>query len=237
MRGRGVETSVRLAAVGLLVTSLLVLGACGGQAVSIDWVDLVQWNGITYLPTPPLAAGGSTPALGALLGTTKRKLAGNETDPAYHLKNGDAAILEAGTPMFAVGEYRTTFRIAVTASGRTVIYEADTNPAARSGADLMDLRGLIDYIGVQGSDGRSELAAIHDAAVISRLVELVLQAPVDQSVGRPQAGTQYFLAFHFRDGTQSLRAYWPSTGELSRGILTRPEFASTILSFLPPPAA
>ena len=225
---------MRPAAVGLLVTSLLVLGACGRQAVSIDWVDLVQWNGITYLAAPPSAAGSSTPALGAQLGTTTRKLAGNETDPAYHLKNGDAAILEAGTPIFAVSEYRTTFRIAVTTSGKTVIYEADTNPAARSGADLMDLKGLIDHIGVQGSDGRSELAAIHDPSAIERLVELVLQAPVDQSVQPPQTGSQYLVGFHFRDGTQSVRSLWPGTGLLSRGILAGPEFASTILSTLPP---
>jgi hypothetical protein len=203
--------------------------------MSIDWVDLIQWNGVTYLAVPTSAAGLSAPALGAQLGTTTRKLADNETNPAYHLKNGDAAFLEAGTHIFAVGEYRPTFRIAVRTSGKTVIYEADTNPQARTGADLMDLRGWIGYIGLQGQDGSSELAAIHDAAVISRLVELVLQGPVDEAI--QPAGTQYFVAFHFRDGTESVRAVWPSMGLLQRGIIAGPEFGRIILSALPSPAA
>lgn len=237
IQGRCVETNVRPVGIGLLAAGLLALGACDGQRVTIDWVDFLQWNGITYLAIPPGSTGLTSPVLGPQVATTKRKLAENETNPAYRPKDGDAAFLEVGTQVFAVEGYRSTFRVAVQTSGKAVVYEADTNPAAKSGADLMDLEGRVVYIGVQGTDARSELAAIHDAAVVSHLVEIILQAPVDQAIQPPQDETQYFVAFHFRDGTQSLRAFWPSMGLLQRGILAGPEFARSIVSSLPYPAA
>jgi len=47
---------VRPAAIGLLVASLLVLGACGGQGEAIDWVDCIQWKGIASPPVESLRA-------------------------------------------------------------------------------------------------------------------------------------------------------------------------------------
>ena len=221
----------------MLVSGLLAPAACGGQAAIIDWVDLVQWNGITYLAaTGPASAGASEPALGAQVATTKRKLAGNETDPSHRLQEGDAAFLETGTPIYSVSGYRSAFRIAVKNAGRIVIYEADTNPKARTGADLVDLDGKVDYLTIADSSER-ELAAIRDPVLVAHLVGLILQAPVDQSVQPPAGGPQYFVTIHMHDGTQTVRAFWPSTGLFQRGILAGSQFAHAILGALPSPAA
>jgi hypothetical protein len=226
---------VRSRAAGLAIPCLLLLGACGGHVVSIDWVNFVQLNGITYLAFGP--AGSNAPALGRQVGLTKRKLADNETDPGYRLKDGDAAFLEAGTPIFALADYRSTFRVEATLAGALTIFEADTNPKASTGADLLDLAGKVDYIGIGSGQDSSQLGAIRDPAVVTRLVAIVLDSPVDQSIQPHSNAIQYFIGFHFRDGTQSLRSYWPSTGELSRGIRTAPEFGHLILAALPSPAA
>jgi hypothetical protein len=229
---------VRRLTVAVLVPGLLALGACStGHGVSIDWVDFVQWNGITYLAaTAPAAAGASQPTLGAQLATTKRKLDGNETDPSHKIQEGEAAFLEAGTPIYALIDYRPAFRIGIKKGGAIVIYEADTNPKAKTGADLLDLDGKVDHIAIRDSNDQ-ELATIREAAVLTRVVSLILQAPVDQAVQAPPSATQYFLAIHFRDGTQTVRAFWPSTGQLQRGILAGPEFVRAILSALPSSAA
>ena len=214
---------------------LFGLGACAGQAAIIDWVDFVQWNGTTYLAAPaPAPAGASQLTLGAQLATTKRKLDGNETDPSHKIQEGEAAFLESGTPIYTVTDYRPAFRIGVKKGGAIVIYEADTNPKARTGADLLDLDGKVDYIGIANL---LEVADIHDPTVVARLVRLILQAPVDQSAQPAAAGPQYFITIHFNDGTQTVRAFWPSTGQLQRGILAGPEFARAVLSTLPSPAA
>jgi hypothetical protein len=73
--------------------------------------------------------------------------------------------------------------------------------------------------------------------VVAHLVGLILQAPVDQSAQPPPGGPQYFLTIHFHDGTQTVRAFWPSTGQLQRGIVAGPEFTQAILGALPSPAA
>jgi hypothetical protein len=226
---------VRPAAVGLLIAGLVVLGACGGQGGAIDWVDFVQLNGITYLAAPPASAGSTAPVLGAQLATTKRQLADNETSPAYRIKDGDAGFLKAGTPIYGLRDYRSSFRIGVKRATGTVIYEADTNPNARTGADLLDLEDKVVGIGIRGPDYNSELATIQDPVTVTRLVIVTLQAPVDEAI--QPAGAQYFVAFHFRDGTESVRACWPSMGLLQRGIIAGPEFGRTILSALPSPAA
>lgn len=200
--------------------------------VSIDWVNFVQLNGITYLAFAH--AGPNAPALGSQVGVTKRKLADNETDPSYRLQDGDAAFLEAGTPIFALAGYRSTFRVAATLGGALTIYEADTNPKASTGADLMDLAGKVDYIAIESTQDNSELAAIRDPAAVGRLVDIIQGSPVDQTLQPPADATQYSIAFHFRDGTQSLRAWWPSSGELSRGIITSSEFGQIMLAALPP---
>jgi hypothetical protein len=236
-RGGGVDTTVRRLTVAVLVPGLLGLGACcGGQHVIIDWIDFVQLNGITYVAaTGPASAGTSNPALGAQLATTTRKLADNETDPHHKSQDGEAAFLPAGTAIYSLRDYKTSFRVAVKGSNGVVIYEADTNPRASTGADLLDLTGKVDYITVRDSTGQE--ATIRDAAVLTRLVSLILQAPVDQSVQPPRNGAQDFVTIHFLDGTQTARAFWPSTGELSRGIRPGPEFTRAILGALPSPAA
>jgi hypothetical protein len=228
---------VRRLTVALLVPGVLVLGACcGGQHVIIDWVDFVQLSGITYVAaTGPASSATSEPALGAQLAPTTRKLADNETDPHHKIQDGEAAFLPAGTAIYSLRDYRTSFRVAVKGSNGIVIYEADTNPRATTGADLLDLTGKVDYITVRDSTGQE--ATIRDAAVLTRLVSLILQAPVDQSIEPPPNGPQDFVTIHFVDGTQTARAFWPSTGELSRGIRPGPEFTQAVVAAMPSPAA
>jgi hypothetical protein len=57
-------------------------------------------------------------------------------------QDGDAAYLEAGSPLYRVDGYRPTFRLGARQDGRLVLFEADTNPRARVGRDLLDLEGV-----------------------------------------------------------------------------------------------
>jgi len=90
----------------------------------------------------------------------------------------------------------------------------------------------VNYIGVNSNqDGTTELAAIKNPKQVAQLVAMVLSAPVDQTrVG--QGGPQYFLAFHLKDGTVVIRAYWLNSGELTRGILLPKAFGSVVAQAL-----
>src|SRR5258708_31044660 len=80
-------------------------------------------------------------------------------------------------------------------------YKGDTNPHARTGADLLDIAGKVRYIGITSEqDGVTELGAIRNARQVTALVAMILQAPVNQQYVS-QGSTRYFIALHLLDGT------------------------------------
>src|SRR5579872_4495796 len=224
----------------VLFFSLCGLIGCGSAAggfpatnAVIDWVNFVRFGGITYVavdtrPGRPLAKSD----LGPVFATVKFKLDGNVHDPGYQTKDGDAAFLDAGSKVYTVKGYSPTFRLAAQQDNGLTLYEADTNPQARKGGDLLDIEGKVRYIGiVSEQDGITELGAIKDRGQVARLVDEILQAPVDQK--RQGGDRRYFLAFHLLDGTVVERAYWPDTGILARGILLPAAFEQAIKAALP----
>lgn len=224
----------------LLAASVLALfAACVPIAdprcatMIIDWIDFVRLDGITYTAFWPDQGRPLTEAdLGPVHARVRRKLSGNVCDPSYRSQDGDAAFLEAGTPVHAVKGYAPTFRLAARRGDRIVLYEVDTNPRATRGEDLLDIRGKVRAISVRSAeDGRTEIGRIDDPAKVSSLVALVLEAGVDQSVppSPPSAeGRRYFVAFELADGTRTTRAFDAATGDLWRGIKAPPEFGAAI---------
>ena len=199
------------------------------QGMVIDWMDFVQFGGITYQAVSPRPGRALTANdLGPVLATVHFQLDGHVHAANYRSKDGDAAYLAAGTKVYLVKGYTPAFRLAAYEQGSLTLYEADTNPHAHKGADLLDIGGKVTYIGVNSEqDGVTELGAIKEQAQVSALITVVLQAPVDQSrVG--QGEIRYFIAFHLLDGTVVLRAFWPQSGVMQRGILLPPAFGDAI---------
>jgi hypothetical protein len=146
-----------------------------------------------------------------------------ESDPAhtYRMRDGDAAFVPAGSPVFTVKGYRPSFRLAASHRGHLRLYEADAADGARTGADLLDLAGKVGYLSV--NSGRSELARIKDRPRVAELVGQVLAAPVRPTSG--QAGRRHcFVVFNLTDGTAVRRAFFPATGELMPGVFAPPAF-------------
>lgn len=84
------------------------------------------------------------------------------------------------------------------------------------------------YIGINSTqDGVSELGAIRDGDTVATLIDMILNARVDQT-RQDHGGQRYFIALHLQDGTVVTRAYWPASGELFRGILLAPAFSAAI---------
>jgi hypothetical protein len=224
--------------VPVMVLVAVALSACGsrlgpfGPTVHIDWVNFIKLDGITYVAAAPFGPGVGRDLrqsdLGAEVARIAFKLDGNVNDPSYRSKDGDAAFLEPGTPVYVLRGYSPSFRLAASLRGGLVLYEADTNARAKKGVDLMDLHGKVAYLGINSErDGITELGAIRDPRLIERLVQLVLEAPVDQD-RQDQEGTRYFVAFYLADGTASVRSFSLSSGELRRGIMLPAEFRGAL---------
>lgn len=115
----------------ILTTALVLLSACqlagssqGCSNVQIDWVDFIQIGSIQYIAGP----GGPTTLqesdLGPVVAHVRFKVAGNICDPNYKLKDGDAAFLGAGTPIYAINGHPKSEMVAARRNGQIVAYEA-----------------------------------------------------------------------------------------------------------------
>ncbi len=163
--GIGRKRSIRMSfSIGaILLLTLFWSVSCGSQG-AVEWVNFVQFNGIQYLANYDTSLGLGRALqqgdLGPVFATVQFKLAGNVTTPGYHIKDGDAGDLDAGTPVYTVKGYTPTFRLAAFRQGQLVLYEADDNPRAKTGADLLDIGGKVQSIGVNSwLDSKKQLAA------------------------------------------------------------------------------
>lgn len=111
--------------------TLILLSACqypgsthGCSNVQIDWVDFIQVGTIQYVAGPSAPAGLQESDLGSVFAHVKFKVAGNVCDPNYRLKDGDAAFLEPGTPIYAINGRPSNQMLAAHHDGRIVAYEA-----------------------------------------------------------------------------------------------------------------
>ena len=151
----------------------------------------------------------------------------------YRYQDGDSTYLNPGTLIYAVKGYSPEFRLATLQDGETTLFEADTNPAAKIGEDLLDIRGKVTAIDILSpKDARTVLGTIDDECVVKRFVEIVLGSPVDQE-SRDRGRPPYSVGFRLADGTSVVRSFWLESGELWRGIMTDPIVASMVSSALP----
>jgi hypothetical protein len=217
-----------------LVTSPTVSGGPGCRKLvrqgAADYVNFVKLNGITYTADRPvvgrtLREGDLGPVHARVRCSLRDKLDPTRRGP----QDGDAAYLEAGSPLYQVRGYRPTFRLAARQDGRLVVFEADTNPGARVGRDLLDLDDKVHRISVNShADATTELGAITDPKQVAGMVRMLLAGPVDQRIEPTSEQTVWWLAFHLRDGTATVRAYDSAARHVQRGILVPRRFGQLV---------
>jgi hypothetical protein len=211
-----------------LVVAALLAAGCGpfGRSVHIDYVDFIRWGGLDYMAVWGPGRALTDADLGPVQFHVRTMLSAAGQGPEYQPKDGDAAYVPNGTPVYAVRGYATTFRLAARHDGRLVLYELSDNPGARTGRDLLDIGGKVGAIAMTSkTDGRTVLGRIGDATQVATLVNLVLDAPVDGQRHGELAG---FVSFELRDGTATTQAYFRNVPMLARGILVPREFAAAM---------
>lgn len=95
----------------------------------IDWVNFIQVGSTHYVAGPQSPTVLQESDLGPVYAHVKFKVSGNVCDPNYRLKDGDAAFLDPGTPIYQVNGHAAGEQLAARFNGSLVIYRAIT-PAA-----------------------------------------------------------------------------------------------------------
>jgi len=111
--------------------ALLLVSACqfpgsaqGCRNVQIDWVDFIEVGTTQYLAGVEAPTTMQESDLGPVVAFVKFKVAGNVCDPNYRPKDGDAAFLEPGTPIYQVNGQPTSKVVAAHRNGQIVTYVA-----------------------------------------------------------------------------------------------------------------
>jgi len=97
--------------------------SCNSQ---IDWVNFIQVGSTQYDAGPQSLTVLQESDLGLVYAHVKFKVSGNICDPNYRLKDGDAAFLDSGTPIYQVSGHPTSDQLAARFNGSIVIYRAMT---------------------------------------------------------------------------------------------------------------
>ncbi|MDP2948379.1 MAG: hypothetical protein Q8P22_02430 [Chloroflexota bacterium] len=197
---------------------------------TVDWINFIKFEGITYLARRGLGylrIPGEGELTEADLGDELYRVAFRVADragPGYWVQDGDAGYLSPGTPVYAIRGFGPQFRLAAFQDGSVVIFEADTNPNARTGTDLLDIEGKVRAVAFYDGDGLTrEVDRIDDPAQVADMVRMVLAAPVDQTQ-LDKGDKKYLVAFLLNDGSASTRWYRTESARLSRGIQVPREF-------------
>ncbi|HHW70222.1 MAG TPA: hypothetical protein GX392_02615 [Clostridiales bacterium] len=214
----------------LLLIFIFILVSCA--YTQDDWTDFINYDDIQYVRNYENEERGVplTPDdIDKEYFEIKRKLAGGMNNVGYVSKSGDAAYLDEGTQIYTVKGYNPDFRVAAFHDGDIILYEAYTNKWAQKGSELLDIEDKVESISIieNREDDYKELAEIEDEATVEKLVDMILEAPIDhdEGVGKEQ---YYLLIFHLKDGTVSSRYYDISGGILATGIKLPDKFREII---------
>ena len=110
------------------IAALLVVAACqlpGSHSscnAQIDWVNFIQVGSTQYVAGPSAPSVLQPSDLGPVYTHVKFKVSGNVCDPSYRLKDGDAAFLEPGTPIYQVSGHPPSEELAAQFGDAILLY-------------------------------------------------------------------------------------------------------------------
>src|SRR5207244_6905618 len=116
--------------VAVMLGALLVAAACqlpgssSSCSAQIDWVNFIQVGSTQYVAGPQSPTVLQESDLGPVYAHVKFKVSGNVCDPNYRLKDGDAAFLDPGTPIYQLSRQPPGEQLAARFSGQVVVYRA-----------------------------------------------------------------------------------------------------------------
>ena len=110
----------------LLIAACQLPGSAPTCNAQIDWVNFIQVGSTQYLAGPQSPTILQESDLGPVYAHVKFKVSGNVCDPNYRLKDGDAAFLDAGTPIYQVNGHPSSDQLAAMFNGSLVVYRALT---------------------------------------------------------------------------------------------------------------
>jgi hypothetical protein len=110
---------------------ILLAGGCelpgsqqGCNSIAIDWVNFIEVGSTQYIWGTVSTTQLQESDLGPVYAQVRLKLSDTVCDPNYHPKDGDAAFLEPGTPIYQVKGQPPSEQLAARFNGHILLYLA-----------------------------------------------------------------------------------------------------------------
>jgi hypothetical protein len=185
----------------------------GGDATPtlVDYVPFVRHGGLQYVRSGPPAGPVPAELVGAQVGSVTCALSDVAYDPGRRPRDGDAGFLPVGTPLHALEGAAPGVRLLAREDGAWHVYDVDDDPAARRGADLLDLRDVVRVSLVEANRGEDVVRSVTDPDRVAALVDAVGSAPLAERSAQSTAvrGPQWFVRFDLASGPPVQRAWYP----------------------------
>ena len=115
----------------IILVAVVAAAACqlpgsrsGCDNVAIDWVNFIQVGSTQYISGTVPTADLQEADLGPVYAHVKFKLSDNVCDPSYRPKDGDAAFLDPGTPIYEIKNEPPAEHLAARMNGHILVYQA-----------------------------------------------------------------------------------------------------------------
>ncbi len=220
-----------LAAVLLLVSGIWIV--LRGPAVQnkcffgeVEYASVLQWNGVIY------DENWDTPLTGLKKGKTVGEITYTKADhtcPRTVMQDGDATLLDVGTKLYEVTGYKASARL--WAGDR--LYEAHSNPNAKTLNDLLDVAGKIKAVRfISGMDGTTHLMDFTPEAAeifireFPKLKYIPFQELYKQTKG--WVGANYWLEIEMKDGSTMTIVYNTLSPSFNPPAYATPELAALV---------
>ena len=115
-----------------LIAAIILAAACqlpfthSPCNAAIDWVNFIEVGSTQYVAGPASPSLLKESDLGPVYTHVKFKVSGNVCDVNYRVKDGDAAFLDPGTPIYQVNGSPPANELAVRFNGQILLYRAMT---------------------------------------------------------------------------------------------------------------
>ncbi|MNC23195.1 hypothetical protein D3C75_712120 [compost metagenome] len=191
-----------------------------------EYASVFQWNGIVYDENWDSPLGGLQK--GELVGEITYTKADHNC-PRTVMRDGDATLLDVGTMLYEVTGYKASSKL--WAGDR--LYEAHSNPAAKTLNDLLDVDGKIKTVRfISGMDGTTHLMDFTPEAArifireFPKLQYLPFQELYKQTKG--WVGDNYWLEIEMKDGSTMTIVYNTLSPSFNPPAYATPELAALV---------
>lgn len=215
-----------------VVLCVIMLTGCTGKIFQnkcyyseVDYASILQWEGIQYGDNYDSNLSGLHK--GKAIGKITYSKSENRC-PRHGLQDGDATNLKVGTQLYEVKGYKPSARI--WAGDR--LYDAGSNPAARTLNDLLDVEGKIQTVRfVSGNDGSDLMDFTPEAnAEFIREFPKLEYIPFEELSKQTKSwvGNLYWMEIEMKDGSSRRITYNTMFPSFQPSAYATPEIAELV---------